>query len=94
MKAGSTAEEVFNAIIQREVACLEKFHDFPRDRQQGIFNGPGGYRPTTSLKKSVLEDVRQILRHIIPRDDAYTASILWHNDLHLENIFVDETQPT
>jgi hypothetical protein len=42
------------ALVQRELACLNKFSEFPRDCQQGIFNGPGGYRPTKEAKVSVL----------------------------------------
>jgi hypothetical protein len=38
------------ALVQRELACLNKFSEFPRDCQQGIFNGPGGYRPTKEAK--------------------------------------------
>ncbi|KAF2229901.1 kinase-like protein [Viridothelium virens] len=90
----SSAEEVVNAIINREVACLNTFSEFPRDRQQGIFNGPGGFRPSKTYKMSVIEDVRRILPYIIPKDDAYTASIPWHNDLHTDNIFVSQNHTT
>lgn len=82
------------AILKREVACLEAFSEFPKDRQQGIFNGPGGYCPSKTAKLAVIEDVRRVLPFISPRDDAYTASILWHNDLHSDNIFVDKDCPT
>jgi hypothetical protein len=43
---------------------------------------------------AVIEDVRRILPYILPKDDAYTASVLWHNDLHSDNIFVDKDNPT
>ncbi|KAH8704499.1 kinase-like domain-containing protein [Phaeosphaeriaceae sp. PMI808] len=82
-----TAEEVVEAILKREVACLEMFSKFPKDRQQGIFNGPSGYCPSKTAKLAVIEDVRRVLPYILPRDDAYTASVLWHNDLHSDNIF-------
>ena len=91
---GQTAEEVIEATLKRETACLETFSEFPKDRQQGIFNGPGGYRPSKTSKMSVIEDVRRVLPYILPRDDAYIASILWHNDLHSDNIFVDEDRRT
>ena len=82
------------AILKREVTCLETFSKFPKDRQQGIFNGPGGYFPSKTAKLAVIEDVRRVLPYILPRDDAYTASVLWHNDLHSDNIFVDKDCPT
>ncbi|KAF2429576.1 kinase-like protein [Tothia fuscella] len=89
-----TAEEVMEAMLKREVACIETFSKFPKDRQQGIFNGPGGYCPSKTAKLAVIEDVRRVLPYILPRDDAYTASVLWHNDLHSDNIFVDKERPT
>jgi phosphotransferase family enzyme len=38
--------------------------------------------------------VRRVLPYILPKDDTYTASGLWHNDLHSENIFVEKDHPT
>lgn len=91
---GRTSEEVVEAILKREVACIEKFPEFPRDRQQGIFSGPGGYRPSKTAKLAAIEDVRRVLPYISPKDNAYIASTLWHNDLHSHNIFVDKDDPT
>lgn len=83
----------FKSLIQREIACLEKFTSFPRNCQQDIFNGPGGYKPTKEAKSSVLQDFLKIFEHIIPKDEKLTAGVIWHNDLHLDNIFVDGTDP-
>ena len=91
---GTSAANVLKAVVAREIACLETFPDFPRDRQQGIFNGPGGYQPSKAFKESVIGDYSRILHNIVPNDEAYTAAVLWHTDLHLENIFVNETCPT
>lgn len=82
------------AIVKREIACLDTFVEFPQDRQQGIFNGPGGYRPSKESKMAAIRDYSRILQAIIPKEDAYVASILWHNDLHSDNIFVNEENPT
>ena len=38
--------------------------------------------------------MRHVPPYISPKDDAYTASVLWHNDSHSNDIFVDETHPT
>ncbi|PWY70925.1 hypothetical protein BO70DRAFT_414774, partial [Aspergillus heteromorphus CBS 117.55] len=83
-----------NALARRETACLDAFPQFPRDTQQGIFNGPGGYWPTRKAKLSVLQDFLKISSHVAPKDDALNAGIIWHNDLHTDNIFVDEANPT
>jgi hypothetical protein len=82
------------ALVQRELACLNKFSEFPRDYQQGIFNGPGGYRPTKEAKVSVLQEFLKIYQYILPKDDALNMGIIWHNDLHTDNIFVAKDDPT
>ena len=91
---GTSVEDVLTAIIKRETACLNTFSDFPRDRQQGIFNGPGGYKPSKKPKLAAIEDYCRVLSFIVPKHDAQIASILWHNDLHSDNIFVDKDHPT
>ncbi|KAF2426322.1 hypothetical protein EJ08DRAFT_671908 [Tothia fuscella] len=53
-----SAEDVVNATMNREVACLNKFSEFPRDRQQGIFNGPGGFHPSKASKSDQDEPTR------------------------------------
>ncbi|KAF1956274.1 kinase-like protein [Byssothecium circinans] len=90
----TSAEDVLDAIMKREVACLDAFSEFPQDRQQGIFNGPGGFHPSKASKMAVIRDYSRILPLIVPKDEAYTASVLWHNDLHSDNIFVNENNPT
>jgi hypothetical protein len=80
--------------MNREIACLNTFSEFPADRQQGIFNGPGGYQPSKASKMAVIQDYSKVLPYLVPRDGPYTASMLWHNDLHSENIFVNEECPT
>lgn len=82
------------ALVQRETACLKKFSTFPRDCQQGIFGGPGCYKPTHKAKVSVLQDFLKIYRYISPQSEKFSAGILWHNDLHTDNIFVDISNPS
>jgi hypothetical protein len=43
---------------------------------------------------AVIQECRRVLPFIIPRDRLYTDSMLWHNDLHSDNIFVNENCPT
>jgi hypothetical protein len=80
--------------VKREIACLETFSEFPLDRQQGIFNGPGGYQPSKASKMAVIRDYAQLMPHLLPEDGPCIASMLWHNDLHSDNIFVNEDRPT
>ncbi|KAE8398832.1 kinase-like domain-containing protein [Aspergillus pseudonomiae] len=90
----ASSSSTMNALVKRELACVSKFSKFPRDTQQGIFNGPGGYHPTKEAKLSVLQDFLKIYQHILPKDDGLNAGIIWHNDLHSDNIFVDQDKPT
>lgn len=82
------------AVVNREIACLDTMSRFPRDRQQGIFNGPDGFSPSKASKMAVIQDLRRILHHVLPKHEAHRASILWHNDLHSDNIFVNKDKPT
>jgi hypothetical protein len=91
---GASAKDVLTAIMDREIACLNTFSEFPVDRQQGIFNGPGGYHPSKACKMVTIQDYSQVLPYIVPKDGPYVASMLWHNDLHSDNIFVNEENPT
>ncbi|CAG8150304.1 unnamed protein product [Penicillium nalgiovense] len=91
---GTSAENVMKALIKRETACLGKFSTFPRDTQQGIFGGPGGYHPTTEAKLSVLQDSLKICPHLILRNEKLCTGVIWHNDLHMHNIFVDSENPS
>ncbi|KAB8273109.1 kinase-like domain-containing protein [Aspergillus minisclerotigenes] len=90
----TSPSNVMNALVKRELACVNKFSNFPRDSQQGIFNGPGSYRPTKEAKLSVLQDFLKIYQHILPKGDGLNAGVIWHNDLHSDNIFVDQDEPT
>jgi hypothetical protein len=80
--------------VRREVAWLETFCGFPLDRQQGIYNGPGGYQPCKASKIAVTRDYAQLIPHRLPKDGSCTASMIWHNNLHSDNMFVNEDRPT
>ncbi|OQE07809.1 hypothetical protein PENVUL_c012G04689 [Penicillium vulpinum] len=90
----TSAENVIKALVQRETACLEKFSDFSGDTQQGIFGGSGGYHPTKEAKLSVLQNFLKICPYILPRNEKLSTGVLWHNDLHIYNIFVDIENPS
>lgn len=91
---GTSAENVAKSLVRREIACLERFPSFPRDTQQGIFGGPGGYHPTKEAKLSVLHDFLKIRPHLLPKEEKLSTGVLWHNDLHMHNIFVDSENPS
>lgn len=55
-----------------------------------------GYRLTKEVKLSVLQDFLKTYQYILPKgpDNVINAGILWHNNLHIDNIFVDQANPT
>ncbi|PWY83649.1 hypothetical protein BO94DRAFT_547313 [Aspergillus sclerotioniger CBS 115572] len=91
---GPSLQNTMTALVQREIACVNKLSSSHPDTQQGIFNGPDGYHPTKAAKRSVLQEYLKIQQYIVPNDNALNAGILWHNDLHTDNIFIDKANPT
>ncbi|KAL3469314.1 kinase-like domain-containing protein [Aspergillus californicus] len=77
----------WNNSAQTMLALLATF---PLDCQQGIFNGPAGYHPTKEAKRAVPNDFVKIYKYILPQDNTFNRGMLWHNDLHSDNIFVDK----
>ena len=66
--------------------------EFPRP--QGLFNGLGQYRPTPTSKLSALTNYLKVAKNLLPKQESFRASVMWHNDLHANNIFVNPEKPT
>ena len=80
------------ATARREIACIMALQEFPRP--QGLFYGPGQYRPTPTSKLSALTNYLKVAKHLLPKEESFRASIMWHSDLHANNIFVNPEKPT
>ncbi|KAL8916712.1 MAG: hypothetical protein Q9208_008359 [Pyrenodesmia sp. 3 TL-2023] len=85
-------EDYAAAAARRESACIKELSEFPMP--QGLFYGPGQYRLTPEYKLSVLNDYSKVLKYLLPKDETFRRSILWHSDLHPNNIFVNPDKPT
>ncbi|KAM5438425.1 hypothetical protein MferCBS31731_005002 [Microsporum ferrugineum] len=88
----STGIEYMEAVARREIACVNaglKYPLFP----EGLFYGPRQYQPTASKKLSALSNYLKIAPYVLPEAKASHASVLWHGDLHSQNIFVDPEDP-
>ncbi|KAK2777918.1 Phosphotransferase enzyme [Onygenales sp. PD_12] len=79
------------ASARREIACIEKFPKFPRP--QGMHGGPRQFQPSAARKLAALNDYLQIAPYLLPKNQNLHASVLWHSDLHTDNIFVDPSDP-
>jgi hypothetical protein len=89
---GASIEDYVSARANRELACLQTFSEFPRP--QGLFYGPGQYQPTAQRKQEALQNVLKVAEFLSPNDKEISKPVLWHPDLHGDNIFVNPDQPT
>ncbi|KAK2750684.1 hypothetical protein FQN57_002757 [Myotisia sp. PD_48] len=51
------------------------------------------YQPTAEKKINVLHNYIKMAPYMLPKDENLHASVMWHNDLHTDNIFVDPADP-
>lgn len=86
-----SATEYSIASALREIACIRKFSKFPRPR--GMYYGPGQYQPSAGKKLAVLNDYLKVAPYLLPKNKGIHRSVLWHSDLHTDNIFVDPNDP-
>lgn len=86
-----SVEEYVVASAKREMACLSKFTSFPHP--QGLYYGPEQYKPTVEQKLSVIHDYLKVFPYLLPKNRELCSSVLWHSDLHTDNIFVDPNDP-
>ncbi|KAL9600976.1 MAG: hypothetical protein Q9179_003029 [Wetmoreana sp. 5 TL-2023] len=80
------------SIGARELTFVKSLKAFPKS--PGIFGGPGWYKPSTKEKLACLQDYISVAQYLAPEDPSVSAAVLWHDDLHLGNIFVNPEDPT
>ncbi|KAJ5346857.1 uncharacterized protein N7506_000110 [Penicillium brevicompactum] len=80
------------AVGFREITCVQSIAELPRSPLS--LYGPGTYCPTRAKKAAALHSYLQMVRYLLPTDTSIMASVLWHSDLHTENIFVNPERPT
>ncbi|OJJ51118.1 hypothetical protein ASPZODRAFT_148466 [Penicilliopsis zonata CBS 506.65] len=87
-----TITEYMTAIARREIAAAKSGLRYPL-MPEGLFYGPRQYQPSLSKKLSSLGNYLKMAPHVLPENKATHASVLWHGDLHSQNIFVDPEDP-
>ncbi len=60
---GQTTEDFVIATARREIACIMALQEFPRP--QGLFYGPGQYRPTSTSKLSALTNYLKVAQYLL-----------------------------
>ena len=89
---GNSLEEYELAIAHREITCVRSLPRLPRSPV--TLCGPGTYQPTREKKLKALQCHQAMIKYLLPTDQSIQSSCLWHDDLHIENIFVDPKNPT
>ncbi|KAF2496248.1 hypothetical protein BU16DRAFT_526753 [Lophium mytilinum] len=85
-------EEYHKAIGYREIACVRQLPHLPKSPI--TLCGPGTYHPTRERKLKALHCYLKLIEFLVPTDQAISSAHLWHDDLHVANIFVNPSQPT
>ena len=89
---GNSLEEYESAIAHREMICVRNLPRLPRSPV--TLCGPGTYQPTREKKLKALQRHQAMIKYLLPTDQLIQSSCVWHDDLHVENIFVNPTNPT
>ena len=74
------------------MACVSQMSDLPKSPI--TLCGPGTYQPTKAKKLKALHCYLDMIRYLLPTDQKISSAHLWHDDLHIANIFVDPSKPT
>ncbi|UDD60931.1 hypothetical protein AFCA_008318 [Aspergillus flavus] len=85
--------EFATAVAKREIATVKSELKYPL-MPEGLFYGPRQYQPIAAKKLSTLHNYLKVAPYTLPENSATHASVLWHGDLNLQNIFVDPKEST
>lgn len=85
-------EDYLEAVGKREVISVNQIPALPPP--QVTLCGPGTYTRTRAKKLRAVDLYLQIYKHLTPSDLDTRKPAIWHQDLHMENIFVDPDAPT
>ncbi|GAD96652.1 phosphotransferase family protein [Paecilomyces variotii No. 5] len=86
------AEEYELATGLRELACVRESPQLPKSPI--ALYGPGTYRPSKEKKIQAIQECLKIVKYLLPNNNSTQRSHIWHDDLHLENIFVNPDDPS
>lgn len=84
---GKSIDEYVIANARRERESIDRLGKPPR--LEGLFNGPGQYQSSKSAKIKALQCYFKVAKYLLPKNKATHSPVLWHPDLHADNIFVD-----
>ncbi|KAI9824433.1 MAG: hypothetical protein M1832_001968 [Thelocarpon impressellum] len=89
LPTGTTLEQYFSAVARREISWFRSLGQGTcRERSESPNT------PQRDAHIDLLEKFLKIIPHILPKDELITYPTLWHTDLHGDNIFVENSDPS
>ncbi|KAJ0413319.1 kinase-like domain-containing protein [Aspergillus carlsbadensis] len=87
-----TVEDYERATGLRESFCVQNMSQLPRSPIAIHYSG--SYQPSREKKLFAIQSYLKLVEHLTPKDETITTSHLWHDDLHVENVFVNPDDPS
>ncbi|PGH13534.1 hypothetical protein AJ80_06284 [Polytolypa hystricis UAMH7299] len=87
----NTALEYEVASGRREMRAIEELSQIPKS-PIAIY-APGTYQPSKKKKIAAVQGYLNIVKYLLPLDKSIQMSHIWHDDLHVGNIFVNPDNP-
>lgn len=91
LELGNTAEEYLSAVAKCEIAWIREFGS---RKLQSIPLLSEMKLATPEIHIQLLEQYLCVLPYILLPGKDIDSPVLWHHDLHPQNIFVDDADPT
>ncbi|PYI18480.1 hypothetical protein BO99DRAFT_167219 [Aspergillus violaceofuscus CBS 115571] len=87
-----TVDDYERAIGEREAYCIRRMEQLPRSPIAIHYSGT--YQPSRETKLFAIESYLKLVEYLLPEDEGISASCIWHDDLHVENVFVNPEDPS
>ncbi|KAL4946504.1 hypothetical protein BDV06DRAFT_208629 [Aspergillus oleicola] len=85
-------EDYERATGLRELFCVENMSQLPHSPVAIHYSG--SYQPSRDKKVFAIQSYLKLVEYLIPEDENITTSHLWHDDIHVENVFVNPDDPS
>ncbi|BDD56256.1 hypothetical protein MAP00_001730 [Monascus purpureus] len=87
-----TVDAYERATGEREAYCIKSMEQLPRSPIAIHYSGT--YQPSRETKLFAIESYLKVVNFLLPEDEDISASCIWHDDLHVENVFVNPEDPS
>ena len=88
---GKRAQDYVTSIASREIAWISRYA-VPRPPDDLLVASAAQNSPKAHI--SLLKRFSKVAPYLLPEDPGLVSSNLWHGDLHLGNVFIDQNRIT